>query len=237
MFTGDKSAGMVGSIAEVFPDAAYQRCAVHFCCNVLAKVPKSKRPRVAAMLKAIHAMELREASKAKALAVALELDGMKLKEAAGVARDGYVEALTYARFPVVHWRRIRSNNAIEPITRKTRRRTRIVGTFPDGRPALMLVTARRKYVAEGEWGSRRHLDVTLLEEWPHGADLGGCWKVRRNLDGTFADDSIAAAVVNRVVPHGRLVELSGPSHRPEEPLMLRKSGSLDASAPRTEMLA
>lgn len=181
MFTGDKSAGMVGSIAEVFPDAAYQRCAVHFCCNVLAKVPKSKRPRVAAMLKAIHAMELREASKAKALAVALELDGMKLKEAAGVARDGYVEALTYARFPVVHWRRIRSNNAIELITRKTRRRTRIVGTFPDGRPALMLVTARRKYVAEGEWGSRRHLDVTLLEEWPHGADLGAVGKCARIL--------------------------------------------------------
>ena len=62
MFTGDKAAGMVGSIAEVFPGAAYQRCTVHFYRNVLAKVPKSKRPKVAAMLKAIHAMESREAS-------------------------------------------------------------------------------------------------------------------------------------------------------------------------------
>lgn len=228
---------MVGSIAGVFPDAAYQRRTVHFCRNVLAKVLKSKRPRVAAMLKAIHAMESRGTSKAKALAAASELDGMKLKEAAGVVRDGYAEALTYARFPAAHWRRIRTNNAIERITREIKRWTRIVGTFPDGRPALMLVTARLKYVAEGEWGSRRHLDVTLLEGWPHGADLGGCWKVRKNLDGTFEDDNIAAAVVNRVVHHGRLVELSGPSHRPEEPLMLRKSGSLDASAPRTEILA
>ena len=50
------SAGMVGSIAEVFPDAKYQRCTVHFYRNVLAKVPKSKRPQTAAMLKAIHAM-------------------------------------------------------------------------------------------------------------------------------------------------------------------------------------
>ena len=53
MFAGDKAAGMVGSIAEVFPDAACQRCAVHFYRNVLAKAPKSKRPRVAAMLKAV----------------------------------------------------------------------------------------------------------------------------------------------------------------------------------------
>ena len=69
MFTGDKAAGMVGSIAEVFPEAAYQRCTVHFYRNVLAKVPKSKRPKVAAMLKAVHAMESREAAEAKALEV------------------------------------------------------------------------------------------------------------------------------------------------------------------------
>ena len=61
MFVGDKAAGMVGSIAEVFPDAKYQRCTVHFYRNVLAKVPKSKRPQAAAMLKAIHAMKSREA--------------------------------------------------------------------------------------------------------------------------------------------------------------------------------
>lgn len=163
MFAGDKAAGMVGSIAEVFPGAAYQRCTVHFYRNVLARAPKSKRPRVAAMLKAIHAMESREASEAKALEVAAELDGMKLKEAARVVRDGCAETLTYARFPREHWRRIRTNNAIERLNREIRRRTRVVGTFPDGRSALMLVTTRLKYVAESEWGSRRYLDVTLLE--------------------------------------------------------------------------
>ena len=164
MFTGDKAAGMVGSIAEVFPEAAYQRCTVHFYRNVLAKVPKSKRPRVAAMLKAIHAMESREAAEAKALEVASELEKSKLREAATVVRDGYAETLTYTRFPREHWRRIRTNNAIERLNREIRRRTRVVGTFPDGRSALMLVTARLKYVAESEWGSRRYLDVTLLEE-------------------------------------------------------------------------
>ncbi len=163
MFTGDKAAGMVGAIAEVFPEAAYQRRAVHFYRNVLARVPKSKRPRVAAMLKAVHAMESREAAEAKALEVASELEKSKLGEAARVVREGYEETLTYTRFPRERWRRIRTNNAIERLNREIRRRTRVVGTFPDGKSALMLVTARLKYVAESEWGSRRYLDVTLLE--------------------------------------------------------------------------
>ena len=69
-FTGDKAAGVVGSIAEVFPDAAHRRRAVRFHRNVLARVPKSRRAEVAAMLKAIHAMESREAAEAKAPEVA-----------------------------------------------------------------------------------------------------------------------------------------------------------------------
>ena len=132
MFTGDKAAGMVGSIAEVFPKAKHRRCAVHFYRNVLAKVPKSKRSQVAAMLKAIHAMESREASAAK------------------VVREGFAEILTYCAMPREHWRRIRTNNAIERLNREIRRRTRVVGTFPDGKSALMLVAARLKYVADSK---------------------------------------------------------------------------------------
>ena len=94
MLTGDEAAGMVGSIAEVFPGAAYQRCTVHFYRNVLARAPKSKRPRVAAMLKAIHAMESREAAEAKALEVASELEASRLREAAKVVREGFAETLT-----------------------------------------------------------------------------------------------------------------------------------------------
>ena len=99
MFTGDKAAGMVGSIAEVFPGAKYQRCTVHFYRNALAKAPKSKRSQVAAMLKAIHAMESREASAAKAESVTAELESMKLKEAAKVVREGFAETLTYCEMP------------------------------------------------------------------------------------------------------------------------------------------
>lgn len=92
-----------------------------------------------------------------------DLESMRLKEAAKVVREGYAETLAYTRFPMEHWKRIRTNNAIERLNREIRRRTRVVGTFPDGKSALMLVTARLKYVADSEWGSRRYLDVTLLE--------------------------------------------------------------------------
>lgn len=147
MFIGDKAAGMVGSIAEAFPRAKDQRRTARFYRNALAKVPKSKHSQVAAMLKAIHAMKSREASAAKAESVAAELESMRLKEAAKVVREGFAKTLTYCEMPREHWRR-----------------TRVVGTFPDGKSALMLVAARLKYVADSEWGSRRYLDVSLLKE-------------------------------------------------------------------------
>lgn len=56
------------------------------------------------------------------------------------------------------------NNGIERINREIRRRTRVVGTFPDGNSALMLVTARLKYIVEHEWGKRKYLDMSKLEE-------------------------------------------------------------------------
>ena len=91
MFVGDKAAGMVGSIAEVFPGAKYQRCTVHFYRSPLAKTPK--RPRGPAMLMTVYAMESREAAK--------------------VVREGFGETLTYCEMPHEHWRRTRTNNAIE----------------------------------------------------------------------------------------------------------------------------
>ena len=120
--------------------------------------------------------------------VADGLGGMSPREAAKVVREGYAETLTYTRFPRGHRRMVRANNAIERLNRETCRRARVVGTFPDGKSALMLVTARLKYAAESEWGSRRRLDVTLLEGQPHRtAGLGGCRKVRKILGGALGD--------------------------------------------------
>lgn len=163
LVTGNKSLALLGALEEVFPDAKYQRCTVHFYRNVFGKVPRQKRVKVAKMLKAIHAQESREASEAKA-EVADALEEMKLGAAAKVVREGCRETLAYTDFPMQHWTRIRTNNAIERLNREIRRRARVVGTFPDGKSALMLVSARLKYIVENEWGRWRYLDVSPLED-------------------------------------------------------------------------
>lgn len=84
--------------------------------------------------------------------------------AARTARNGFAETLAYTEFQPENWCRIRTNNGIKRINREIRRRTRVVGTFPDGNSALMLVTARLKHIAEHEWGKRRYLDMSKLEE-------------------------------------------------------------------------
>lgn len=150
MVTGDKSTGMLGALQEVFPEAMYQRCTVHFYRNALSKVPARRRKRVAAQLKAIHAQESL---------------GAGLRKAEEVIREGVAETLTYARFPMEHWRRIRTNNGIERLNRKVKRRTNAVGSFPDGRSAMMLAAARCEYVADGTWDKRRYLDISLLDHW------------------------------------------------------------------------
>ena len=164
LVTGDKPPGMLGALEEVFPEARYQRRTVRFCRNVFGKVPRQKRTRVPKMLKAIHAQKSRKASEAKASEVADSLESMKLLAAAKVVREGCAETLAYTDLPMRHWAGIGTSNAIEGPTREIRRRTRVVGTFPDGKSALMLVTARLKYIVENEWGRRRYLDVSLLEE-------------------------------------------------------------------------
>ena len=75
-----------------------------------------------------------------------QLREMKLKEAAKKVEDGIEETLTYCDFPSEHWTRIRTNNVMERLNREIRR-TRVVGCFPDGNSALMLVCARLRHVA------------------------------------------------------------------------------------------
>ena len=102
LIVGDKCLGMLEAVGEVFPDAKYQRCTVHFYRNIFSVVPKSKAKIVAKMLKAIHAQESKKASREKAKAVVAELRAMKLKEAAKKVEDGIEETLTYCDFPSEH---------------------------------------------------------------------------------------------------------------------------------------
>lgn len=166
LVTGDRCAGLVAAVNELLPGARYQRCMVHFERNILAKVNPKNRDWAADALKAIFSMESRDKAPEKAESVAKDMEARKLRETAKCLREGIGETTTYLLddYPREHRRRIRTNNMIERLNREIRRRTRVVGSFPDGRSALMLICARVRYVTSSEWSTRRYLDMSRLGE-------------------------------------------------------------------------
>lgn len=166
LVTGDRCAGLVAAVNELLPGARYQRCMVHFERNILAKVNPKNRDWAADALKAIFSMESRDKALEKAESIAKDMEARKLREAAKCLREGIGETTTYLLddYPREHRRRIRTNNMIERLNREIRRRTRVVGSFPDGRSALMLICARVRYVTSSEWSTRRYLDMSRLGE-------------------------------------------------------------------------
>ncbi len=154
LMISDACLGLVESIAEVFPDADWQRCAVHFYRNVFSHVPRGKMREVAAMLKAIHAQENREAAESKSKDVINKLKAMKLRSAAELVEKSIHETFAYYAYPPQHWLKIKTNNPMERLLKEARRRTKVVGAFPDGNSALMLVAARLRHVSSTNWGSK-----------------------------------------------------------------------------------
>ena len=96
------------------------------------------------------------------LGVVAKLCEMKLYAAAKKVTDGIEETLTYMDFPARHWTRLRTNNTIERLNREIKRRTKVIGSFPDGNCALMLVCARLRYVADSSWVSKRYMSMKCL---------------------------------------------------------------------------
>ncbi len=119
---------------------------------------------VVAMLKAIHAQEDKEAALQKAAFVAEKLRKMKLDKIAVFVEKSVEETLSYMDFPCEHWRKIRTNNGLERIMKEIRRRTRVVGSFPDGYSAMMLVGARLRHISTTKWGTRQYLRTCKIYE-------------------------------------------------------------------------
>lgn len=163
LIIADRHLGLVGAAKECFPDSRYQRCKVHFMRNIFSKTPRREAASIALMLRAIFACESREAALAKAGDVAKSLRARRLFKAAEVLEGGIEEATTFYQFPSEHWRRIASNNPIERVNREIRRRTNVVGSFPDVESALMLVSARLRYI-DNSWTNRRYMNMDLLAE-------------------------------------------------------------------------
>lgn len=120
------------------------------------------------MLKAVRVQEYREAAKQKAALVAEKLRKLKLDKVAEFVENSVEETLSYMYFPYEHWSRLRTNNALERIMKEIRRRTRVIGAFPDGYSALMLVGARLRHISSTKWGTRQYMNTGKLYE-------GGVW--------------------------------------------------------------
>ena len=115
-------------------------------------------------MKAMHAQEDKEAVLKKAADVCEKLEdpGLKLPQVADRVRERLEEVFGYMAFPSEHWKRIRSNSLLERAYKEVRRQTRVVGTFPDGRRAWMLVSTRLREVASREWVMRRYTNMEHL---------------------------------------------------------------------------
>ena len=162
LIISDACIGLVETVADYYPKADWQRCTVHFYRNVFGHVPNAKVKKVANMLKAIHAQESLKAAQEKAKSVVEQLREMKLPKAANLVETSIDETLAYYGYPDTHWVRIRTNNPLERIMREIRRRTRVVGAFPDGESALMLCAARLRHIAGTKWGTKRYLSMDAL---------------------------------------------------------------------------
>jgi transposase-like protein len=134
----DSHEGLKGAMEAVMVGAAWQRCRVHVMRNVLAHVPRADKGVVTVALRTIFAQPHQEAARQQLRDVALRMEPVWPK-AAEVLAASEQDVLTYMTFPRHHWTRIYSTNPLERLHREVKRRTNVVGIFPDADAVLRLV--------------------------------------------------------------------------------------------------
>jgi putative transposase len=153
--------GIKAAVAGELPGAGWQRCAVHFERNVLSHVPASEMSEVADDLKAIF--KVRRGKTARALAEEfVELYAKRFPKAVSVFEAGMGDALTYLSFPGSHHAKLRTTNMLERLFKEVKRRTRVVGVFPNETSASTLATEIALRSSE-EWTLRRYLTMDALQ--------------------------------------------------------------------------
>jgi transposase-like protein len=136
----DAHSGLKAAIEAIFHGASWQRCRVHFMRNVLALIPRAEKAMVAALLRTIFAQPHRAAAAEQLALVSNMLDG-RWPKAAQLVRSAEHDILAYMGFPAEHWKRIYSNNPLERLIKEVKRRTLVVGLFPDVPAVVRLVGA------------------------------------------------------------------------------------------------
>ena len=134
----DAHPGLVDAIASTLPGSSWQRCRTHFLRNLLAKVPKSAAPLVATLVRSIFAQPDAEAAWAQFHRVVEQLQE-RFPDAAAMLSDAGPDILAFTAFPQTQWRQIWSNNPQERLNKEIRRRTDVVGIFPNRDAAIRLI--------------------------------------------------------------------------------------------------
>jgi putative transposase len=140
LVVSDDHAGLQQAVAAVLPGASWQRCRTHFARNLLTRVPRSAQPLVATLVRAIFAQPSGEEVWAQHGRVVEQLQE-RFADAAALLVEAAEDILAFTAFPSEHWRQIWSNNPLERLHREIRRRTDVVGIFPNRTAVIRLVGA------------------------------------------------------------------------------------------------
>jgi len=180
LVTSDAHPGLKKAIASVVPGSSWNRCYTHFSRNVLSRLPGKAQGRAIAQLRSVSAQTGAEAAREQYDRVADRLTS-EHPRLTGLLDDAREEVLSYTRFPLEHWRKIRTNNPLENLNSQIKRRTRVVGIFPNRASVIRLVgmvlleqhedwmTGRRYMNLE----SLRSLDLRQPEQEDEPADTEG----------------------------------------------------------------
>ncbi len=155
----DAHQGLKQAIATVYAGSGWQRCRTHFMANLLSRVPKRSQPGVAAMVRTIYQQLSPEEVHAQADRVVAQLRD-HFPQASQLLEDAIPDILAFTTFPVSHWQKLWSNNPLERLNKEIRRRTDVVGIFPNRAATRRLVGA---VLAEqhDEWAEgRRYLTIS-----------------------------------------------------------------------------
>jgi putative transposase len=157
----DAHPGLVDAIASTLPGASWQRCRTHFLRNLLTKVPKSAGPFVATLVRSVFAQPDAAAVHAQFDRV-LEQLADRFPDAAQMLADAGSDILAFTSFPFAHWKQIWSNNPQERLNKEIRRRTDVVGIFPD-RPSVIRLVGMVLAEQHDEWAVvRRYMSPESL---------------------------------------------------------------------------